>query len=125
MKKLFFLLSFSFLFLKAQAQELAYVEPHSSFTTLVEYGVASVIKESTILTLDVDIRHVERSWSTKATFTTKQTNLNFSKGTKGYGLLEITGSRTGRLKITEVRGKKLSKPLTVDLKFKSRPPSLG
>lgn len=125
MKKLFFLFSFIFLFSNVQGQELAYAETSSSMlSSTVEWGVSSIYKDSLFWVVAIDIRPVEGSWNSKATFTTKQSTSKFSKGTKGIGQLEVTGSRTGRLKITEISGRKISRSQTVDLTFKSRPPSL-
>jgi hypothetical protein len=43
---------------------------------------------------------------------------------KGVGELSVIRNKTGRLKITKLQGRKLSRAQTVNLTFWGRPPSL-
>lgn len=126
MKKLLFLFGFIFLFSSVEAQELAYAETHSSTSafTSVKFTVSSIYRDSLFWVVDIDIRPIEGSWSSKASFQSKNQPMGFSKGSKGGGNLEVVSRKTGRLEITEMNGRKLPLPQTVNLKFYGRPPTL-
>jgi hypothetical protein len=127
MKKLLFLFGFIFLFSGVQAQELAYAETNTDLPamTSVKFTVSSIYRDSLFWVVDIDIRPIETgSWSSKASFQTQNKPSGFSKGSKGIGNLEVVSRKTGRLEITEMNGRKIPRPQTVNLKFWGRPPSL-
>lgn len=127
MRKLLFFFGFIFLFSGIQAQELAYAETSSTLPAMsnAKFTVSSIYKDSLFWVVDIDIRPLEKgSWSSKASFQSKNKPSGFSKGSKGIGELKVVSRKTGRLDITEMNGKKLLRPQTVNLKFWGRPPSL-
>jgi hypothetical protein len=127
MKKLLLLFGFIFFFSNADAQELAYAETNTDLPamTSVKFTVSSIYRDSLFWVVDIDIRPIETgSWSSKASFQTKNKPSGFSKGSNGIGDLEVVSRKTGRLEITEMNGRKIPRPQTVNLKFWGRPPSL-
>lgn len=126
MKKLLFLFGFIFLFSNVEAQELAYAETNTSLSAMssVKFTVSSIYRDSLFWFVDIDMIPTEGSWKSKATFQTKSKPSGFSKGAKGAGDLEVVSRKTGRLKITEMNGREISRAQTVNLKFWGRPPSL-
>jgi hypothetical protein len=127
MKKLLLLFGFIFFLSNAEAQELAYTETSTNLSksTLVEFTIESWGTRDSLPWRGVmNIIPLEGSWKAKASFTTESKLPNLSKGSKGVGELSVIRNKTGRLKITKLQGRKLSRAQTVNLTFWGRPPSL-
>jgi len=125
MKKLLFLTVLLFwIYNDVQAQG-SKLQPVPSRIDMV--AVYSAYRDTLLWVVDINLSSLGgKEFATKASFKVKKVNAPsfIKKGAKGKGFLAPDG-KIGRLKITEMGGRKLRRPFTVNLKYKGSPPKLN